>query len=253
MAHRDDIVAWANELLDSASFPDYGPNGLQVVGGETVTHIATAVSCTRSVFEQAASHGAQLLITHHGLIWDGQIDCFDEVWRGRLATLFDNGISLASWHLPLDAHPQIGNNAILCERLELTRTALEFAHHKGRVIGCVGTWGQPRSSVELASALGALTGREPQVLGADRSDISTVAICSGGAASNVAEAARLGADAFVTGEPNEPAHAWATEAGIAFIAAGHYATETFGVRALGERIAGQFDVEHSFIADANPV
>jgi len=250
------ILDWAEDLLDAHAFADYCPIGLQVAGrAEEVDTIATAVSCTFDVFERAADAGAQLLLVHHGLFWKGMSQVVDPIMRDRLAVLFDAGITLAGYHLPLDAHPGLGNNARIVDELGLTRTELPFAVHGGRAIGLVGEFAVARPTLDFVDDVTRLTGgREPLVLGAETYEtITRVAVCSGGAASDIADAAALGCQAFITGEPREDSLAFARELGIVFIAAGHHATETFGIRALGDAAVEKFGVRHVFLDADNPV
>src|SRR5918997_3922749 len=137
MAARTEIIAFLDELLEVPGFPDYGPNGLQVPGAEEVTLVVTGVSAQRALFERAAADGAQLVLTHHGLFWDFHTRAIGPALKQRLQLLFEADISLASYHLPLDPHPQVGNNALICAALGLER-AEPFAQHKGRAIGFVG-------------------------------------------------------------------------------------------------------------------
>jgi dinuclear metal center YbgI/SA1388 family protein len=252
-----EILDHAETLLDAHAFADHCPVGLQVSGRvEQVEAIATAVSCTRDVFERAAAGGARLVLVHHGLFWKGASQVVDPVLRERLAVLFDNGIAMAGYHLCLDAHPQVGNNALIADALGLARVDVPFAVHGGRAIGVVGEL--PGDGVPLdafrATVRDVLGGREPLLLGAslDR-PVHRVAVCSGGAAADVDDAAALGCDAFLTGEPREETHARAQELGIAFLAGGHHATEVFGIRALGEHLAERFGLRHEFLDVANPV
>jgi dinuclear metal center YbgI/SA1388 family protein len=251
-----EILDHTEALLDAHAFADYCPIGLQVAGRATqVDTIATAVSCTRDVFERAAAAGAQLLLVHHGLFWKGTSQVIDPLMRERLAVLFDAGITMAGYHLSLDAHPELGNNALLADALELERSDLPFARHGGASIGIVGTLpGDGDTPAEFTSRVrDALGGRQPLVLGAVHERIRTVAVCTGGAAADVDEAAALGCDAFLTGEPREETHARAQELGITFLAGGHHATEVFGIRALGEHLAERFDLAHTYLDVANPV
>lgn len=251
-----EALEYCDTLLDAHAFADYCPIGLQVAGrAERLHTVATSVSSTLDAFERAAAAGAQLLLCHHGLFWKGTPQVVDAVMRERLDTLFRGNLTLAGYHLCLDAHPQLGNNALLADALELSRTGEPFAAHGGRSIGVVGTLPGdgdrlPRFVARVQAALG---GREPLVLGASPDVVSRVAICSGGAAGDVVEAAALGCDAFLTGEPREETHALSRELGIAFLAGGHHATEVFGIRALGEHLAERFDVAHHFLDADNPV
>jgi dinuclear metal center YbgI/SA1388 family protein len=252
MARRDDIVAHLDELLEARSWEDYGPNGLQVPGREEVQVVATGVSAHRELFLRAAEAGAGMVLCHHGIFWRSTPQAIGEQMKGRLKALFDADMSLAAYHLPLDAHEEVGNNALICEALGLRRGE-RFGEAAGRKIGFVGEAPEPLEREELASRCEAAFGRAPLVFpGGDRS-IRRVGIVSGGGGSSLAEAAALNLDALVTGEPEEPAMADAAETGVDFLACGHYATETFGIRRLGEVVAERFGVEHRFIEVPNPV
>jgi dinuclear metal center YbgI/SA1388 family protein len=247
MAPRDDILAYARDLLDLDSFKDYGPMGLQVVGADEVTKVAAAVSSSLELFERATRAGAQLVIVHHGLFWDSDPRIVDRTMRRRLEALFEGDVTLAAYHLALDAHPEIGNNVLLAGKLGIEK--LE------RVLD-LGFGGALDSALNLDALVGRLraaTGSEPQVFDGGRAEIERVAVITGGAARMFPEVAALGYDAFVTGEPAEPTLHAARELGTHFLAGGHYATETFGIKALAERIAQQFDLEWEFLDLPNPV
>lgn len=252
MAPLEEIVSHLDGLMDIASFEDYGPNGLQVPGARQVELVATGVSAHRELFERAAAAGAQLVVCHHGLFWDSQARALTPALKGRLAALFDADMSLAAYHLPLDAHPDVGNNALICAALGLERSE-PFGHHRGRAIGFVGRSPGGQAIGELLERCTSSFGREPFAWRYGPETVRSVGIVSGGGASNLAEAAACGLDAILTGEPAEPAMADAREAGLHFIAAGHYATETFGVRRLGELVAERFGIEHRFIDVPNPI
>ena len=252
VAHRDELIGFLDDLLDSASWDDYGPNGLQVWGRDEVELVATGVSAHRELFERAAAAGAGLVVCHHGLFWGAGPTTVGPQLRRRLEALFEADASLAAYHLPLDAHPEVGNNALICESLGLRRDRA-FAEVRGRPIGFVGEAAEPLSLEELVARCADAFGREPLVLEGDGRPLSRVGIVSGGGGSNLVAAARAGLDALVTGEPEEPAMADARETGVALVAGGHYATETFGVRKLGEVLADHFGVGHEFIAIPNPV
>ena len=247
MAARDEIIAFLDELLDAGSFEDYGPNGLQVVGASEVSVVATGVSAHLELFSRAADAGAQMVLCHHGMFWNKQPLVVDAQRRARLEALFAADMSLAAYHLPLDAHPDVGNNALICAELGLERGE-PFAG-----VGFVGRAREPIARAELVDRCRRAFDREPLVFEYGPDQVSSVGVISGGAASSLAEAADLGLDAFVTGEPSEPGMADARERGITFIAGGHWATETFGVRRLGDLLAERFGVEHRFLALPNPV
>jgi dinuclear metal center YbgI/SA1388 family protein len=253
MASRDEMIAFLDELLDPASFSDYGPNGLQVPGSEEVSLVVTGVSAHLELFERAAAEGAQLVLCHHGILWGSAPLPITAAMRRRLQALFEADMSLAAYHLPLDAHPRVGNNALICAELGL-ELAEPFGEHRGRSIGFVGRSleGVPLQQL-LERCRAAFGGHEPLVFDCGPELVRSVGVISGGGASSIVEAAALGLDAFLTGEPAEPAMADAREAGLHFIAAGHYATETFGIRRLGELLAERFGVEHRFVEVPNPV
>ena len=252
MAHLDEIISFLDELLDARDFPDYGPNELQVPGAKEVTVVATGVSAHLNLFERATAEGAQLVIAHHGLFWDFLPRSLSPTMVERLRVLFDNDIALAAYHLPLDAHPEVGNNALICAALGLER-AEPFGEHRGRSVGFVGRSAEGMPFDELRRRCAELFGQEPFVWDSGPELVRSVGVVSGAAASSFGEAIALGLDAFITGEPSEHVMADALESGTHFIAAGHYATETFGVRRLGELVAERFGVEHRFIAAPNPI
>jgi dinuclear metal center YbgI/SA1388 family protein len=252
MAHLHEIMSYLDELLKAADFPDYGPNGLQVPGAEQVTMVATGVSAHRELFERAAEAGAQLVIAHHGLFWDFLPRSLSPAMKERLRVLFDNDIALAIYHLPLDAHPEVGNNALICAALGLER-AEPFAEHRGHSVGFVGRSAEGIPFDELRRRCVDVLGQEPFTWDSGPDVVHSVGIVSGAAASSFGEAIALGLDAFLTGEPAEHVMADALESGTHFIAGGHYATETFGVRRLGELVAERFGVEQRFIAAPNPI
>ena len=253
MAERDQIVSFLNELLDIGAYPDGMPVGMQVPGAARVRRVATGVSASLELFQRAAQEGADLLIVHHGLFFgSGPRPPLSEQDRDRLKTLFDHDITLAGYHLALDAHPQVGNNAIICDRLGVAERE-PFGVHGPHTLGFVGVLDRPLSIAQLVERVEQQIGPGPLLLGRGPDSIEQVAVISGGASQYVAAAAAAGAQCFITGEPNEQAKWAADEAGIHCIAAGHYATEVFGVQALGALVAERFSVEHGFIDIPNPV
>ena len=246
MAHRDEIIAFADDLLDVASFPDYGPVGLQVVGSDEVSALACSVSASRDLFEHAKTLGAEFVIVHHGLFWDRDSRVVDVRLRGRLEALFDGDITLAAYHLALDAHPEVGNNALLAAALGL-RVVEPFE------VGFGCSYSEPVTADAFVARVRDVLSREPLAFLYGPREIRRVAIVSGGAASMLPQAAAAGYDLFLTGEPAEPTMMTARELGVHFVAGGHYATERLGVRALTERIAAHFDLPWHFIELVNPV
>jgi len=245
---RDEIVAWADEYLDVASYPDYGPMGLQVAGAEEVRKIVCGVSASRELFERAAEAGAQLVLVHHGLFWERDTRVVGPVMRERLRALFDPDLSLVAYHLALDAHPEVGNNALLCDELGVERES-RFADG----LGFGGRLPDPVPVSALADRAQKRLGRMPLVFSYGPELVERVAVCSGGAARYLAQAAAEGYDCFVTGEADESTKHAAKEAGVHFVAGGHYATETLGVRALSARLAERFDLAWDFVDLPNPV
>ncbi len=253
MARITDIISTLDDLLEIGAFSDLGPNGLQVPGVAEVERVVTAVSAQRELSERAVELGAQLVLVHHGLFWDFQPAGLTPLLAERLRPLFKHDINLAAYHIPLDAHPSLGNNALLADALGCV-THVPFGHFKGVPIGRCGSFaGAGVSVAELRERVRAATGREPTLQGAGPDPVRTIGIVSGSAAGSLDEAVAAGLDAFLTGEPKEHVMAEAREHGIHFIAAGHYATETFGVRALGDLLAERFALEHVFVDIPNPV
>jgi dinuclear metal center YbgI/SA1388 family protein len=252
MAGRDEIVAFLDDHLDAAAYPDALPIGLQVTGAAEVTKVATGVSASLELFERAGAEGAQMLIVHHGLFWRSDPRRVGEREKARLRALFDHDLSLVAYHLALDAHPEVGNNALICSALGLS-DPVGFGRHGDRTIGFLATAEPPLSLAELLERVRTEVGSEPLVFDAGPAAIRRVAVVSGAASQDLLPAADAGANCFLTGEPSEPAMAQAREAGIHFVAAGHYATEVFGVRALGGLLASRFGVEHVFIDLPNPI
>jgi dinuclear metal center YbgI/SA1388 family protein len=247
MPSRDEIVAFANELLDVGSYPDYGPMGLQVSGADEVRKIACGVSASRELFERASAAGAQLVLVHHGLMWDKDPRVIGPLERGRLEALFRGDLNLVAYHLALDAHPEIGNNALLAAELgvEMDQRFTDW--------GYGGQLPEPIPVSALADRVQEKLDRPPLVFSYGPEEVVRVAVLTGGAARYVRDAAAGGYDCFVTGEADEPTKYAAKEAGIHFIAGGHYATETLGVRALAAKLAGEFGIEWEFIDLPNPV
>ena len=218
-----------------------------MVGADEVSKIACGVSTSRELFERAGEAGAQLVLVHHGLLWRNEPLLVDRRLKGRLAALFAADLTLVAYHLALDAHAEVGNNALLADLLGATREG-EFAS-----IGTGAHFDEPVTIGELTQRLEQATGRAPLVFAEGPDRIDRVAVVTGGGGTRLIDAAHEGYDALVTGEPEEPALATARELGIHFLAGGHYATETFGVKALAARLADQFSLDWEFLDVENPV
>ena len=247
MADRDQILAFAAELLELDAYPDYGPMGMQVAGAREVDRLACGVSASLELFERAGAAGAQMVLVHHGLLWDSAPRMIDDAFRRRLKALIDPEITLAAYHLALDAHPEVGNNALLARELGV-EPADRFAS-----IGFGGPLAEPASVEEFAARVHEALDREPLVFAHGPDLIERAAVVTGGAAKYLADAAGEGYDLFLTGEPEEPSLHTARELGIHFVAGGHYATERIGIQALTLRVAEQFGLDWEFVDLPNPV
>jgi len=254
-ASTAEIIDYLDELLDASAFSDYGPNGLQVPGKDRIEVVATGVSAHAPLIEAAAAQAADLLLVHHGLFWNRQPIEITPVMHRRLKPLYASELALAAYHLPLDAHPAHGNNALLANALRTVDPA-PFGGHDGQHIGVAAQFGGDGVSVgELTERVAAATGgRSPLVVAPDPGKrIRSIGIVSGGGTDYLTEAIEDGLDAFMTGEPSEKAFGLAHDADIVYIAAGHHATETMGVQRLGELLAREFDVRHLHIDIDNPI
>ena len=247
MADRDEILAYANELLDVGAYPDYAPMGMQVPGAREVGRLVAGVSASLELFEQAAEAKADLILVHHGLFWERDPRAIDEALKRRLQALFDADMTLAAYHLALDAHPEVGNNALLARELGV-EPERRFAG-----IGFGGPLAEPVDIGGFAARAKEVLGAEPLVFGHGPEVIQTAAVVTGGAGRHVADAARDGYDLFLTGEAEEGSLQASKELGIHFVAGGHYATERIGVKALAATLAERFDLEWQFVELPNPV
>lgn len=253
MPSARDLIAHLDELLDSAAFEDYGPNGLQVPGGAEVHTVVTGVSANLELFERALALKAGLVVVHHGLFWDNGPRALDEPMARKLRLLLENDIALAAYHLPLDGHQEHGNNAQLAAAIGASRWT-PFGFVKGTAIGVAAQFDEPIGRSLLVDRVrAAVEGREPLAFLEGPDPVRSVGIVSGAAADSVHEAIAAGLDAFVTGEPAERVMAVARENAITFIAAGHHATERLGPRRLGELLAERFGVAHEFVDVPNPI
>jgi dinuclear metal center YbgI/SA1388 family protein len=251
-AQRDEILAFLDAELETHRYRDYAPIGMQVIGADRVERVASAVSSTLEVFDRASAEHAQLLLVHHGMFWDSEPRAIGAHMRRRLERLFAADITLAAYHLPLDGHPRIGNNARLAEELRL-RVDGWFSEHGGIPLAVHGTLTAAVPLQALAERVAEIAGRVPIAFPGGPERVRRLAICSGRPGGIALEAAAIGADALLTGEPQEDFRALARELGISIVCAGHHATETLGVRAVGELLRERFAVEHVFLDVPNPV
>ena len=248
MAHRLEIESFLRELLSVDRFKDYGPNGLQVQGRDQVLKIASGVTASLAFIEAAIGAGADTLLVHHGLFWRGQDGRLTGWLRERVARLIRADINLLAYHLPLDAHDRLGNNAQLGLRLGWQAQA-RFGDQD---LGFIGHSPEPVDLAQLQQRARLALGREPVCEPGDGRPLRRLAWCTGGAQGYFEAAIAAGADAFVTGEMSEPQAHLARETGVAFLACGHHATERFGASAVAAEVAQRFGLEHVFIDVPNP-
>jgi dinuclear metal center YbgI/SA1388 family protein len=247
VARRDEIVRYANELLEVEKWPEFAPPGLQVVGAEQVSTLVCGVSASRELLERAVALGAEMVLVHHGLFWRNEPLVVDARLRGRLETLFRADASLVAYHLALDAHPELGNSAQLADTLGASNDG-PFGG-----VGRACSFDPPLALGELVDRVAAATERTPLVLAGGPDPVRRLAVSTGAAGYDVIGAAHEGFDALLTGEPEEPNAAAARELGITLVAAGHHATERLGVQALATRLADRFDLAWEFVDVDNPV
>lgn len=241
-----------NDYLHAKQFDDYCPNGLQVDGGQPIHHIITGVTASQALIDVAVQKGAQALIVHHGYFWRGENQPLTGMKGRRIRTLMQHGISLFAYHLPLDAHPTIGNNALLAKALGLTITGPLYpnqTHPVGNIATC-----PPISSSAFADKITQTLGRAPLHLSANPDKLLvTIGLCTGAAQDMLTQAHKMGADAFLSGEVSERTTHEAHESGVDYFACGHHATETFGVKALGEYLQDHHNLKVEFFDLPNPV
>jgi dinuclear metal center YbgI/SA1388 family protein len=245
----DELRDYNSSLLQTSLFKDYCPNGIQVEGRAEVRRIATGVTASQHVLDAAIAWGADAILVHHGYFWRNEEPAITGIKKRRIAQLLNNDVSLLAYHLPLDAHPELGNNAQLGKVLGL----MEQGRFGEQDIAWSGMLPQPRTLAQFIRQITHDLQRAPQVIGDGSKEIRKVAWCSGGAQGYFEEAVARGVDAYITGEISEQNYHLANETGVAFIAAGHHATERFGIQALGEHLAKRFGLEHRFFDQDNPV
>lgn len=246
------IVNQLEQWLEPDNVSDYCPNGLQVEGREQVRRIVTGVTASQALLDAAVLAKADAILVHHGYFWKGEDARIRGMKKRRLKTLLEHDISLLAYHLPLDIHPQLGNNAQLAQRLGVVvEGGLET--NTRHPIGLYGRLKQPLRPEALAELIEQQLGRRPQHIGGRAATIETLGWCTGAAQGYIDHAIARGLDAFISGEISEPTVYAAREGGVHYFAAGHHATERYGVQALGERLADLFDIEHCYIELDNPV
>ena len=252
MVQLCELTSYCDDLLEADRFRDYCPNGLQVEGNDQVNKVITGVTASQALIDAAVEADADVLLVHHGYFWKGEDARVVGIKKQRIARLLDAGLSLVAYHLPLDAHPVYGNNVQLAQVLDIS---VEGRLQEGTdpAIGLYGRLASPVSGKAFARHIAEKLGREPLHIDNMAQEISTVAWCTGAAQGYIEQAIELGVDAYITGEVSEPTVHIARETGIHFFAAGHHATERYGVKALGEHLAANFGLDVQFIDIDNPV
>jgi len=246
-----DLVAALDDLLAPPLFDDYCPNGLQVEGRSEVATLVTGVTASQALLDAAVEAGADAVLVHHGYFWKGEDPTVRGMKRRRLATLLTHDLSLIAYHLPLDAHPTLGNNARLATVLGLEITG-DLERGVPRSVGFTGRLTQPMAGTAFADHIARALGRPPLHVPGAAQEITTIAWCTGGAQHHIEQAAAMGVDAYLTGEVSEPTVHVARETGLHFYAAGHHATERYGAQAVGNHLASTHGLDHRFIDIDNP-
>lgn len=252
MITREELGCYLDDYLACDTFNDYAPNGLQVEGRTGIKKICTAVTASEAVIKEAAAKQADALLVHHGYFWRGEDAIITGMRRQRIGQLIINNINLFAYHLPLDCHSIVGNNACISKRLSLD-TINSHKVGKTRDLLWSGVLKQQRTSKEFIHDLSLLFQRDPLYIGFTEKLIHKIAWCSGAAQDYIEEAARLGVDAYFSGEISERTYYQAQELGIHYFACGHHATERYGIQALGEHLSEHFKLHHQFIESDNPV
>ena len=246
---REELVGYLNGLLVPERFRDYCPNGLQVEGRDRIVRLVAGVTASQALLDAAVTRNADAILVHHGYFWKGEDGRVTGIRRQRLATLLAHDINLLAYHLPLDAHPELGNNAQLAQRLGWVPEG-RFGEQD---IAWLGSLAAPADLDALAADVQRVLGRAPMLIGDPAREVARIAWCSGGAQDWFEAALATGADLFVSGEISEQTVHLARETGMAFIAAGHHATERYGVMTLGEHLAQEFGIDCEFVDIDNPV
>ncbi len=247
------LVAHTNKILKISKFKDYCPNGLQVEGAAQVNKIVAGVTASQAMIHKAIERKADVLLVHHGYFWRGEDQAITGMKKARIQLLLENNISLLAYHLPLDAHPELGNNVRLADVLGFEVEA--NLNKEG--VGLVGRLSKPMTAFALRDLISERLDRKVLHISADQEDsnkeIKTIAWCTGGAQNYISQAVELGVDAYLSGEISESTVHTARENGIDYFSAGHHATERYGVQALGEHMAEEFNLQYEFVDVWNPV
>lgn len=251
MATLRQVIDLLQHTLQPWLYQDYCPNGLQVAGRDEVRRVMTGVTACQPLLEEAVRWGADAVLVHHGYFWKGESPCVTGIRKERLKTLLLNDLSLLAYHLPLDGHPEVGNNAMFAARLGLPVSGPLFPNSPGQV----GNYADLPAAVDVAwlsERLQQVLERPPLHVPGGPEKIRRIGFCTGGAQGFIEQAVQMGCDAYISGEISEPTTHIAREAGIHYFAAGHHATERYGIQALGELLGRELGVEHRFLDIPNP-
>lgn len=251
MLHRDTLIAHFAQTLQPQLFKDYGPNGLQVEGKDQIRRLVSGVTASRALIEQAIDAQADAVVVHHGLFWRGQTGCITGWMKQRVALLLEHNINLLAYHLPLDAHADLGNNAQLGRLLGFSPHPAGWERFGEQQLGFVGH-AQHSSPQALAQHVEKVLRRPVTLVPGNPGPITRVGWCTGGAQGYFESAIEAGVQAFLTGEISEPQAHYARECGVSFLACGHHATERYGIQALGAHAAQALGIDHVFIEVDNP-
>ncbi|MDO6693475.1 Nif3-like dinuclear metal center hexameric protein [Aliiglaciecola sp. 3_MG-2023] len=246
------LLTYLNQLLKPEKIKDYCPNGLQIEGTPEIRKIVTGVTACQALIDRAVGLNADAIFVHHGYFWRGENPCIIGMKRQRIKDLINNDINLYGYHLPLDIHPELGNNAQLAKRLNIDVIG-GLEQKNPQSVAMLGQFETPLPLHELAINIETSLQRKPQIINAGDHNIKSIAWCTGGGQSYIEMAAEQGVDAFISGEISEQTVHVAREMGIHFIAAGHHATERYGAKAVGEYLARSFDIDVTFVDIDNPV
>ena len=246
---REELVKYLDGLLQPAKFRDYCPNGLQVEGRTEIVRVVAGVTASQALLEAAVARGADAVLVHHGYFWKGEDGRVTGIRRQRLKTLLGHDINLFAYHLPLDAHPELGNNAQLASRLGWQPDG-RFGEQD---IAWLGQAGAPMTAGQLAERVAVGLARQPLLIGDPQRPVHRLGWCTGGAQGYFEQAIALGVDAFISGEISEQTVHLARESGVAYLACGHHATERYGVAALAAHLAAQCGLQCEFVDVDNPV
>ncbi|KTD47704.1 Nif3-like dinuclear metal center hexameric protein [Legionella quateirensis] len=252
MIKRSEFSLFLNDLLNCSKYNDYAPNGIQVEGKEQIKRICTAVTASEDIISQAVEWRADALLVHHGYFWRGEDPVITGMKRQRIFKLLNHDINLFAYHLPLDCHPELGNNACLAKLLLLDSVQM---HKVGSTENMLWTGLLPEqmTDTQFNDVLEHSFGRKPLHIAGNSKDIKSIALCTGAAQDYIENAHALGVDAYISGEVSERTYYQAKELGIHYFACGHHATERYGIQALGNYLASNFNLTHLFLDSNNPV